>query len=467
MDDGEWAHPSILSLPVLSLKTTFLMRALGQLRYDAINVSFPEANLSADYYANIKKLYPDLYESFVSANLFAKGAPERLAFHASRLVTRALPDGKELRIGITGTASIEGRLVLPVPGAKAIRVSHRGTGSTEEQAGRTDKGDGGNGNGIAQIETAHFVLREPGACLGPVVEELRGKVDLLILLYAGDEASCDALVRRFPQIDVIVRTDPLGRAAGGKILHEVGGVAILTVQNSRGKEIGRARLMRKPDGRWRLAAPPESLYVTKDLPADPAMLALIEEFKGETRKLTFLPPEDAPAIYAGAGRCAQCHGAIHQGWLASAHARAFQTLVDRNQHFNPECLPCHTTGFRRANGFYAATDPGSRFAEADRMSGVQCEVCHGPAMEHVTQQRRLATGAEKWMPEGKFKELKAAARAALPRKAVPAATCLACHTPDHDDHFDYGAKVARINHGAGKAVAKMSGAPGTDLRTHQ
>ena len=242
---------------------------------------------------------------------------------------------------------------------------------------------------------------------------------------------------------MIVRTDPKG-SAGGKTLSDLSATPIVTVQNAQGKEIGKAQLARTTDGTWRTAVPPESLYVTKDLPADPNMLALIEEFKKETRKLTVLPDAKAPAIYAGAGRCAQCHLAIHKEWQESPHAHAFQTLVDRNQHFNPECLPCHTTGFRKANGFYAATDPGSRFVE-----DVQCEICHGPSMEHVTAQRRLATGAEKWMPPAKYKEVKAEADKVLPKKAVPEKLCLTCHTPDRDDHFDYKTKVAKISHRAG------------------
>ena len=117
VDAGEWAHPAILSLPVLSLKTTYLLRALAGLKYDALNVSYPEASLSPDYYANLKHEHPEVFALLVSANVFAKAAPDKPAFAASRIVARSFPGGGTLRIGITGATSIDGRTLPPVPGA--------------------------------------------------------------------------------------------------------------------------------------------------------------------------------------------------------------------------------------------------------------------------------------------------------------------------------------------------------------
>jgi hypothetical protein len=43
---------------------------------------------------------------------------------------------------------------------------------------------------------------------------------------------------------------------------------------------------------------------------------------------------------------------------------------------DPACVPCHTTGYGQRRGF------SDDLAEA-AMTGVQCEVCHGPGDDHV------------------------------------------------------------------------------------
>lgn len=80
--------------------------------------------------------------------------------------------------------------------------------------------------------------------------------------------------------------------------------------------------------------------------------------------------------WAGSDTCASCHRAEHAQWAATAHARAWQTLVDENREMDATCFSCHATGVGQEGG---PTAP----AEVRSFRDVQCEACHGPAKAHV------------------------------------------------------------------------------------
>ncbi len=100
-----------------------------------------------------------------------------------------------------------------------------------------------------------------------------------------------------------------------------------------------------------------------------------------------------PNAFTGVGLCSMCHRGeanhmVFEKWLASKHAGAFKSLDPaKGEDKNPECLGCHTTGFR-AGGY----EPGA--ATASRFEGVQCEACHGAGSAYkavaVMKNRTLA-----------------------------------------------------------------------------
>lgn len=80
--------------------------------------------------------------------------------------------------------------------------------------------------------------------------------------------------------------------------------------------------------------------------------------------------------FVGAAVCQQCHSNIHQTWSATGHAKALDTLKTAGQDTNAQCLPCHTVGFGEDGGYVDA-------ATTSELAGVQCENCHGGALDHV------------------------------------------------------------------------------------
>ncbi|MGB9603201.1 MAG: multiheme c-type cytochrome, partial [Limisphaerales bacterium] len=80
--------------------------------------------------------------------------------------------------------------------------------------------------------------------------------------------------------------------------------------------------------------------------------------------------------YVGATVCSMCHPSVHQQWTNTAHASAYKTLKNIGMNNNAACLPCHTVGFGSGGFVNEATTP--------QLAGVQCENCHGPAGQHLT-----------------------------------------------------------------------------------
>src|SRR5262249_38252063 len=90
---------------------------------------------------------------------------------------------------------------------------------------------------------------------------------------------------------------------------------------------------------------------------------------GAAAALAVVP--DAPPSYVAvrpAIRCAECHGAIHQEWTTSAHARAASEplyVAMRADAKNAGCDRCHAP-------LAKLVEPGDPVAG----EGVTCEVCH-------------------------------------------------------------------------------------------
>ena len=167
----------------------------------------------------------------------------------------------------------------------------------------------------------------------------------------------------------------------------------------------------------------------KDSPDDLKVLALVEKIKSDIADLARkdggvksessaaglpLGGDPAESGYVGWKRCGGCHGEIVEKWQKTKHARAYDTLAEKGQQFNQDCLPCHVTGVVTGQEPYVLTLP-------EELLQVGCEACHGPGQVH-------------------------AGNSSQPLLQPPDKTvCLRCHTPDQDDNFDYQQK-SRLVH---------------------
>lgn len=139
----------------------------------------------------------------------------------------------------------------------------------------------------------------------------------------------------------------------------------------------------------------------------------------------------AGAKYVGIAACKGCHtgeakGKIYETWLATPHAKAFETLGADNQK-NEACLGCHTTGHGKA----MAT--GKTAAD---LQGVQCEACHGAGSDYKAL--NVMKNKDEAIKKGMI----------IPTEK----TCLSCHGgPFPTGHkevpkFDYAVSLKKIEH---------------------
>jgi hypothetical protein len=159
-----------------------------------------------------------------------------------------------------------------------------------------------------------------------------------------------------------------------------------------------------------------------NLPDDPQVLKIVDSTKHEVNKLekeralqqlskeAFNQDESARFGYTGWQFCARCHHTQAAFWKKTGHANAYKTLVDKQQNFNLDCLPCHVT-----------YDPGNKSVKLkdilsfpDDLLTVGCELCHG---------------------SGTFHNEDPAKQSMVPRPAEK--ICNRCHTPKRDDNFIY------------------------------
>ena len=180
------------------------------------------------------------------------------------------------------------------------------------------------------------------------------------------------------------------------------------------------KLVRQP-----LVVPPKGSYFTlqqlrinKTLACNEPVQSAVTQFYAAAGKANVEavgktpvpPPAKGQASYAGNAACEDCHDEAAKFWEKTVHAKAWETLEERGQQFDFDCIGCHVTGWNEKGG--------SNLGHNDKLRDVQCETCHGPGSIHV------AKGGEE-------KPLALA-------KAPPKEMCFEkCHTKEHSDTFQW------------------------------
>ena len=152
------------------------------------------------------------------------------------------------------------------------------------------------------------------------------------------------------------------------------------------------------------------------------------------------PPAKGQPSYVGSEVCSDCHDDAVTFWNKTRHAQAWETLEQRGQQFDFDCIGCHVTGWDRPGG--------SNLAFNEPLRDVQCETCHGPGSIHV------AKGGED-MPK------------TVMRKPPDDLCATQCHTKEHSDTFDlvpYLRDVVGPGHGEELRKQLGDGPTGHELR---
>lgn len=256
--------------------------------------------------------------------------------------------------------------------------------------------------------------------LKKVVEQLRKESDLVVLLAHTGYETAKRLASEVPGIDVIISGHAIATPPPTP-MEQVGTTYVMQVKSS-GTHVGKLVLDINEDKKIQSASV-EQLPVTSDLADDPEILELVKNHDKEWEAYIAslragvtgtTSISSQPRTFVGALKCRECHQSEYDSWLQTRHAQAFQSLRKDNRTADPECVACHTTGYKFKGGYT------SEYA-TPQLRNVQCEACHGSGTRHSNNP---AKGYGKVMES----------------------TCTQCHDKPNSPDFNYKIYLERISH---------------------
>lgn len=263
----------------------------------------------------------------------------------------------------------------------------------------------------------------PAEALRENIEKLKGKVDLVVVLAHTNYQVAKKLASDVPGIDVILS----GHRSAVLTNVERAGSAILMHCRGSGKYVG--KLVLDIDAQGKISSSSgEYAPMSKELADDPQVAKLVGKYDDDYRELLKssrspvpMPPTTSstgrePRRFVSAHGCFRCHVTEFGSWHKTAHAQAFESLRKDSRTTDPECVSCHTTGYKSQGGYTSEM-------ATPNLHGVQCEACHGPGTSHA---RKPASGYG----------------------TVTQSTCTGCHDIGHSPDFDYKEYLSRISHQA-------------------
>ena len=256
------------------------------------------------------------------------------------------------------------------------------------------------------------------ATAGRIAATARAAQALAVILFAGSRDEACELLHTVPGIDIII----LGESDDFTTEAEKSGKAIIVSPGGRGKILGRLSLEWSPQAgitryEGEIVSLGQEVKLHEDVNAEILSYnrRILEIFRERALSETVAGWGHSPYISADA--CYNCHEIEYDEWVQTPHSTAFNSLVRRERHYDPQCMKCHVTGFGESGGFIDAEN-------SPHMKGVQCESCHGPGRDHVE-----SADGDGMSP-------------------VDEGTCLRCHDHDRDPEFDYHEKISLIDHGS-------------------
>ena len=287
-------------------------------------------------------------------------------------------------------------------------------------------------------------VADPADILKPLVKEVRGKSDLVLVVFHATAAEAEKLAD-VGGVDLILSTHPTGKKVKfpAEDTNEVeapvktrNGVVLVDAGTKANWSLGRVDLELTSDTKIKTAKHTLS-YLDRRYEEDPAMVKIYDEYNEKVKQAVLINSaklqEDAEARlikrgfnpeemrkrlrnspFATAQRCKDCHEKVYESWSESRHARAIADLEKTNQDYDPECITCHATGVLVRHGF-------ENRKETPELVNVQCESCHGPGLAH----------------------------AKVPSRDLPKAgeqICRSCHTDERTPDFNFETAWAKVKH---------------------
>jgi 2',3'-cyclic-nucleotide 2'-phosphodiesterase (5'-nucleotidase family) len=256
------------------------------------------------------------------------------------------------------------------------------------------------------------VVNDPIEAARKSLDDLRGKVDLVVALSHLREETNAELIEKLKEIEIVIdpyiqygnhhtwiKEDEWATSKGETLLLRGDGqgarlgVVDIKMVASRAKLVSEERLV-TPEELHAQAGPvtyekpdPASLqgknlfrFLRVSLEPhhgnDPEVDDLVRKWKEKADPATVPPAQDPlprKKDFVTVDNCKTCHPRQYEFWKSTRHADAYTSLIERGDETRFDCIGCHSLGYGEA-----FLDIG----EIGAYSHVQCESCHGTSLKH-------------------------------------------------------------------------------------
>lgn len=273
----------------------------------------------------------------------------------------------------------------------------------------------------ATVPSHGFKIKEPAASLKPLIAVLKDRVDILVLLSHAEMDESIRLAKTFPELDLVISGHDIDDPTEYEPVY-IQNSSVVASAGRKGKYAGIYKFYPHKKG-LRLSEAKqgkvEFIPVSSNNSDSPEMKELLKRYMEIVKDENLLAyeskiPTPSGGTFVGSKTCGICHKEVYKHWKTTTHATAYETLIKSEHDYDPDCVPCHVTGFQYESGFES-------IEETPALKGVGCEDCHGPGSDH------LNTPLEEY---GK----------------TTTDTCAACHIPDHSPKFEFTSYWEEIIH---------------------
>ena len=222
-----------------------------------------------------------------------------------------------------------------------------------------------------------YTVGDPVATVRELVPRLREQCDTLVLLSHLGDRGTESLVKEVQGIDIAV----VGHSFRSYQREKIVGDSVLLSAVYDGRVIGRSDIHVAPSTGLVMSVQVRVVSLEDTVKDDPTMLEAVDGFLQQVEEERLAQRAAFPRNlgdehenFLGNNNCKACHTSVYTEWRKTDHARSYTALRAGSMQSEPECLACHTTGYRHHNGF----DEEKR----TNLTEVQCEACHGYGTEH-------------------------------------------------------------------------------------
>jgi len=364
----------------------------------------------------------------------------------------------ELRT-LSGTVFITSNLKMKATGRPLFEESH------VFNVGGARVGVVGLASADAFRDVKDVEVLPPIDSLQRVVKSLRGEGVTSIVLLSHLGLTLDRELAQLGVVDVIVGSHSLDVLSKP----EAFGTTVIVQPQNQGQQIGQLEMMKSA------VLPSHQLVdLTKVWDGENEVATLMKGHKDQIREIALkgapvsVPSTTERPFVAHPQHCRTCHQKQYDFWATTKHSSAYLVLFAKNEHFNPECIGCHSLGFQEPGGYESIARPielttpekkgklKEPFVESLMKKVFGKELAKGPLdsrlqpARHAKLHKNYAAEIAKLEEQGKISRLNIGVQcehchgnrnghpdpAVNTVKKVQESSCRKCHTPPNANPFD-------------------------------